>query len=30
VIGDGRMVVDLVRVFGERQSDGTQYEGICW
>ena len=30
VIGDGRMVVDLVRVFGDRQSDGAHYEGICW
>jgi GDP-mannose 6-dehydrogenase len=30
VIGDGRMVVDLVRVFGDRQSDGSRYEGICW
>ncbi len=30
VIGDGRIVVDLVRVFGDRQSDGARYEGICW
>jgi GDP-mannose 6-dehydrogenase len=30
LIGDGRMVVDLVRVFGDRQSDGARYEGICW
>lgn len=30
VIGDGRIVVDLVRVFGDRQSDGARYEGLCW
>ncbi|MEP7381411.1 MAG: UDP-glucose/GDP-mannose dehydrogenase family protein [Gemmatimonadota bacterium] len=23
-------VVDLVRIFGDRVSDGTTYEGICW
>lgn len=23
-------VVDLVRIFGDRVSDGEQYEGICW
>jgi GDP-mannose 6-dehydrogenase len=23
-------VVDLVRAFGARLSDGTQYQGICW
>ena len=26
---DGRVVVDLVRIFGERKS-GSQYQGICW
>ncbi len=30
VMGDGRMVIDLVRAFGNRRSDGTRYEGICW
>ena len=23
-------VVDLVRAFGNRMSDGVQYQGICW
>ena len=23
-------VVDLVRIFGARRSDGVQYDGICW
>ena len=26
----GQMVVDLVRAFGPRVSDGQSYEGICW
>jgi GDP-mannose 6-dehydrogenase len=26
----GQMVVDLVRAFGARTSDGDGYEGICW
>jgi GDP-mannose 6-dehydrogenase len=30
VFGDGRRVIDLVRAFGERRSDGAEYEGICW
>jgi GDP-mannose 6-dehydrogenase len=30
VMADGRIVVDLVRAFGDRRSDGTRYEGICW
>lgn len=30
VLGDGRTVVDLVRVFGDRRSDGASYQGICW
>ncbi|MEW5918396.1 MAG: UDP-glucose/GDP-mannose dehydrogenase family protein [Gemmatimonadota bacterium] len=30
VIGDGRLVLDLVRVFGERRSDGVTYEGLAW
>ena len=30
VFGDTRTVIDLVRVFGERRSDGTRYQGICW
>jgi GDP-mannose 6-dehydrogenase len=27
---NGQMVVDLVRAFGARRSDGRTYEGICW
>lgn len=27
---DGQIVVDLVRAFGSRRSDGKRYEGICW
>ena len=27
---DGQVVIDLVRAFGARRSDGTTYEGICW
>jgi len=30
VLGDSRTVIDLVRVFGARRSDGAQYEGIAW
>jgi hypothetical protein len=26
----GQIVIDLVRAFGTRRSDGTSYEGICW
>jgi GDP-mannose 6-dehydrogenase len=26
----GQLVVDLVRAFGPRRSDGQRYEGICW
>jgi GDP-mannose 6-dehydrogenase len=26
----GQVVIDLVRAFGARRSDGTTYEGICW
>jgi GDP-mannose 6-dehydrogenase len=26
----GRVVIDLVRAFGQRRSDGDHYEGICW
>ncbi|HEY5546011.1 MAG TPA: nucleotide sugar dehydrogenase [Gemmatimonadaceae bacterium] len=26
----GQMVVDLVRAFGSRRSDGRTYDGICW
>ena len=26
----GQRVVDLVRIFGARTSDGATYEGICW
>jgi GDP-mannose 6-dehydrogenase len=29
-LGPGQMVVDLVRAFGARRSDGRRYEGICW
>lgn len=27
---EGQIVIDLVRAFGQRRSDGTTYEGICW
>ncbi|HEX6313386.1 MAG TPA: nucleotide sugar dehydrogenase [Gemmatimonadaceae bacterium] len=27
---NGQLVVDLVRAFGARRSDGRSYEGICW
>lgn len=27
---DGQVVIDLVRAFGSRRSDGRSYEGICW
>jgi GDP-mannose 6-dehydrogenase len=27
---DGQMVIDLVRAFGPRTSNGRQYHGICW
>ena len=26
----GQVVIDLVRAFGPRRSDGKSYEGICW
>ena len=26
----GQIVIDLVRAFGDRSSDGKTYEGICW
>jgi GDP-mannose 6-dehydrogenase len=26
----GQMVIDLVRAFGGRRSDGRSYDGICW
>jgi GDP-mannose 6-dehydrogenase len=26
----GQLIVDLVRAFGARRSDGQSYEGICW
>jgi len=26
----GQLVIDLVRAFGPRRSDGRSYEGICW
>jgi GDP-mannose 6-dehydrogenase len=29
-LGHGRVVVDLVRAFGDRLSDGTHYHGINW
>ena len=29
-MGNGRVIVDLVRAFGPRTSDGQTYEGICW
>ena len=27
---EGQFVVDLVRAFGSRRSDGATYDGICW
>ena len=27
---NGQVVIDLVRAFGPRRSDGTRYEGISW
>jgi len=27
---EGQFVVDLVRAFGPRRSDGATYDGICW
>ena len=29
-LGQGHLVIDLVRAFGSRRSDGRSYEGICW
>ena len=29
-LGNGKVVVDLVRAFGDRLSDGKQYHGINW
>ena len=29
-LGNGKVVVDLVRAFGERLSDGRHYHGINW
>ena len=29
-LGNGQIVIDLVRAFGNRVSDGAHYEGICW
>ncbi len=30
VMGETRAVIDLVRAFADRRSDGGRYEGICW
>ena len=30
MLRDGQIVIDLVRAFGARRSDGRAYEGICW
>lgn len=30
MLRDGQIVIDLVRAFGPRRSDGRTYEGICW
>lgn len=30
VMGNDRVVIDLVRVFGDRLSDGSNYQGIAW
>jgi GDP-mannose 6-dehydrogenase len=30
VLDDSRTVIDLVRAFGDRRSDGARYEGIAW
>jgi GDP-mannose 6-dehydrogenase len=29
-LGNGQIIVDLVRAIGPRTSDGKKYEGICW
>jgi GDP-mannose 6-dehydrogenase len=29
-LGNGQIVIDLVRAFGKRESDGETYRGICW
>lgn len=29
-LGEQHVVVDLVRAFGDRRSDGTRYHGLCW
>jgi GDP-mannose 6-dehydrogenase len=29
-VREGQVVVDLVRAFGARRSNGRNYEGICW
>jgi len=29
-LGNGKVVVDLVRAFGDRLSDGAKYHGINW
>ena len=28
--GDGMIIIDLVRAFGDKKSDGVDYHGICW
>lgn len=30
MLRDGQLVIDLVRAFGSRRSDGQAYSGICW
>jgi GDP-mannose 6-dehydrogenase len=30
LLRDGQIVIDLVRAFGGRRSDGDGYRGICW
>jgi GDP-mannose 6-dehydrogenase len=30
LLRDGQVVVDHVRAFGARRSDGNGYRGICW
>jgi GDP-mannose 6-dehydrogenase len=30
LLRDGQVVIDLVRAFGSRRSNGDGYRGICW
>lgn len=30
MLREGQFVIDFVRAFGSRRSDGKTYDGICW